>query len=213
MQELRSTDILDKEILSDSRRKAEKILKNADSECKELLDSLDSEIQKAKLEKQEIYNKKIDSFEKNKKVSIPLEKQRFKITFIENAVLQNINEYLKSIDDSKKITMLISHLKNSDELKKSVGDQKLTAFFYGFDEAEVKAQLSRKIGKLLDKCEKTEFGKTAYEKDFGFENPQGIILETENKSFRIRLTFSEVFEQILDKNREELTSTLFGGDL
>ena len=51
MQELRSTDILDKEILSDSRRKAEKILKNSDSECKELLDSLDSEIQKAKLEK------------------------------------------------------------------------------------------------------------------------------------------------------------------
>ena len=32
MQELRSTDILDKEILSDSRRKAEKILKNSDSE-------------------------------------------------------------------------------------------------------------------------------------------------------------------------------------
>ena len=69
------------------------------------------------------------------------------------------------------------------------------------------------FGKLLDKCEKTEFGKTAYEKDFGFENPQGIILETEDKAFRVRLTFSEVFEQILDKNREELTSTLFGGDL
>ena len=73
--------------------------------------------------------------------------------------------------------------------------------------------LSKKIGKLLDKCEKTEFGKAAYEKDFGFENPQGIILETEEKTFRVRLTFSQVLEQILDKNREELTSTLFGGDL
>ena len=66
---------------------------------------------------------------------------------------------------------------------------------------------------VLDKCEKTEFGKVAYEKDFGFENPQGIILETENKSIRMRLTFSQLLEQILDKNREELTSTLFGGDL
>ena len=45
------------------------------------------------------------------------------------------------------------------------------------------------------------------------ENPQGIILETKNKSIRVRLTFSQVLEQILDKNREELTSTLFGGDL
>ena len=213
MQELRSTDILDKEILSDSRRKAEKILKNSDSECKELLDSLDSEIQKAKLEKQEIYNRKIELFEKNKKVSIPLEKQRFKITFIENTLLQNINEYLKSVDDSKKITMLISHLQNFEDLQKSLCGQKLKAFFYGFDKTEVETQLSKKIGKLLDKCEKTEFGKVAYEKDFGMENPQGIILETENKSIRVRLTFSQVLEQILDKNREELTSTLFGGDL
>ena len=86
-------------------------------------------------------------------------------------------------------------------------------FIYGFEESEVKAQLSKKIGKLLDKCEKTEFGKVAYEKDFGFEKPQGIILETEDKAFRVRLTFSQMLEQILDKNREELTSTLFGGDL
>ena len=94
-----------------------------------------------------------------------------------------------------------------------MGGQKLTAFFYGFDKTEVETQLSKKIGKLLDKCEKTEFGKVAYEKDFGMENPQGIILETEDKTFRVRLTFSQVLEQILDKNREELTSTLFGGDL
>ena len=213
MQELRSTDILDKEILSESRKKAEKILKSADADCKELLDSLDSEIQKARAEKQKFYDEKLELFEKNKKVSIPLEKQRFKITFIENAVLQNINEYLKSVDDDKKIKMLVSRLQDCDILQKSTGGQKLTAFIYGFEESEVKAQLSKKIGKLLEKCEKTEFGKTAYEKDFGFENPQGIILETEDKAFRVRLTFSEVFEQILDKNREELTSTLFGGDL
>ncbi len=213
MQELRSTDILDKEILSESRKKAEKILKNADADCKELLDSLDSEIQKARAEKQKFYDEKLKLFEKNKKVSIPLEKQRFKITFIENAVLQNINEYLKSVDDDKKIKMLVSRLQDCEVLQKSTDGQKFTAFIYGFDEDKVKAQLSKKIGKLLDKCEKTEFGKVAYETDFGFENPQGIILETENKSIRVRLTFSQVLEQILDKNREELTSTLFGGDL
>ena len=213
MQELRSTDILDKEILSESRKKAEKILKSADADCKELLDSLDSEIQKARAEKQKFYDEKLELFEKNKKVSIPLEKQRFKITFIENAVLQNINEYLKSVDDDKKIKMLVSRLQDCDILQKSTGGQKLTAFIYGFEESEVKAQLSKKIGKLLDKCEKTEFGKVTYEKDFGFEKPQGIILETEDKAFRVRLTFSQMLEQILDKNREELTSTLFGGDL
>ena len=37
MQELRSTDILDKEIEADARRKAEAILKRADKECEEIL--------------------------------------------------------------------------------------------------------------------------------------------------------------------------------
>ena len=126
---------------------------------------------------------------------------------------QSYEEYLKSVDDDKKIKMLVSRLQDCEVLQKSTGGQKFTAFIYGFDEDKVKAQLSKKIGKLLDKCEKTEFGKVAYETDFGFENPQGIILETEEKTFRVRLTFSQVLEQILDKNREELTSTLFGGDL
>ena len=139
MQELRSTDILDKEILSESRKKAEKILKNADADCKELLDSLDSEIQKARAEKQKFYDEKLKLFEKNKKVSIPLEKQRFKITFIENAVLQNINEYLKSVDDDKKIKMLVSRLQDCEVLQKSTGGQKFTAFIYGVDADKVKA--------------------------------------------------------------------------
>ena len=40
MQELRSTDILDKEIEADARRKAEAILKRADKECEEILASV-----------------------------------------------------------------------------------------------------------------------------------------------------------------------------
>ncbi len=212
MQELRSTDILDKEILSESRKKAEKILKNADSDCKELLDSLDSEIQKAKSEKQKFYDEKLETFEKNKRVSIPLEKQRFKITFIENELLKNINDFLKSVDDCKKVQMLLS----SFDIKNFVnekGEQKIIAYVYGFDLKDVKESLSEKLGKNLVKIELTEFRKIIYEEAFQLEKPQGIILEAEDKSFRIRLTFSQILEKILDNNREELTSALFGGDL
>lgn len=210
MQELRSTDILDKEILFESRKKVEKILKNADAECQELFESLDGKIQIAKSEKQKFYDNKLKIFEKNKKVSIPLEKQRFKITFIENSLLNSINEYLKSVDDEKKIKMLLSHLKcDFDFLCK----QKLNAFVYGFNLNDAKIQLNEKLGKYLAKCEVTDFGKIVPEDKIELEKPQGIILESEDKNFRCRLTFSEILEEILDKNRAELTSALFGGDL
>ena len=51
MQELRSTDILDKEIQADARKKAERMLQKADSDCQALLESVNEDIQKAADEK------------------------------------------------------------------------------------------------------------------------------------------------------------------
>ena len=46
MEELRSTEILEKEIQSDARRKAEKILKNADADCEKILSSVETRFEK-----------------------------------------------------------------------------------------------------------------------------------------------------------------------
>ena len=51
------------------------------------------------------------------------------------------------------------------------------------------------------------------EDDLGLAKPQGIILESEDKNFRCRLTLSEVIEKLLDTNRSELSDTLFGGQI
>ena len=61
------------------------------------------------------------------------------------------------------------------------------------------------------KCEETKFGKIVLEDDYDLEKPEGILLESEDKSFRVRLTLSEIIGQLLDKNREELSDALFRG--
>ena len=48
MEELRSTEVLDKEIRSDSVKKAEKILAKADESAKQLIDGVQARIVKAK---------------------------------------------------------------------------------------------------------------------------------------------------------------------
>ena len=69
--------------------------------------------------------------------------------------------------------------------------------------------LSKKLGKNLICCEKTEFGKIVEENDIGLAKNEGIILEAQDKSLRCRLTLVEAFSRILDTYRKDLVQTLF----
>ena len=93
MQELRSTDILDKEIQADARKKAERMLQKADRDCENLLGSLEADLQKSAEEKKTFFDNKLQSFETDRKAVVPLEKERFKVSFIQDAVIQNINTF------------------------------------------------------------------------------------------------------------------------
>ena len=206
MQELRSTDILDKEIQADARKKAERMLAKADSDCAKLLASVDTDIEKAAEEKQEFFAHKLDAFEKDRMAVVPLEKERFKVSFIQNAVIQNINKYLEALTEEKRLTLVARNFDFNT-------DRRLNAYVYGFSVSGAKKFLSSKLGDKLLSCTETKFGALALEDEIGLSNPQGIILESEDKNFRCRLTLSEVIEKLLDTKRAELSATLFGGDL
>lgn len=206
MQELRSTDILDKEIQSDARKKAEKILKKADADCADILASVDVNIEKAKAEKEKFFSKKLDAFEKDQKASIPLEKQRFEVSFIQGSISKQINTYLASLTEAKRIEIAAKGYDFSS-------DKKMNAYVYGFNKAEAEKFLSKKLGKNLLSCNETIFRKIVLEDEYGLDKPEGIILESEDKTFRCRLTLSEVISHLLDNNRAELSDALFGGNL
>lgn len=206
MQELRSTDILDKEIQADARKKAERMLAKADLDCEKLIASVDSDIEKAKQEKEEFFAHKLEAFEKDRMAVVPLEKERFKVSFIQNAVIQNINKYLEGLSEEKRLALVACDFNFKTDLK-------LNAFVYGFSLAGAKKFLSEKLGSKLASVSETKFGAEALEDEIGLEKPQGIILESEDKKFRCRLTLSEVIEKLLDSHRSELSDTLFGGQL
>ena len=208
MQELRSTDILDKEIQADARKKAERMLAKADSDCAKLLASVDTDIEKAAEEKQEFFAHKLDAFEKDRMAVVPLEKERFKVSFIQNAVIQNINKYLEALTEEKRLELVFRDFDLGFNT-----DRRLNAYVYGFSVSGAKKFLSSKLGDKLLSCTETKFGAVALEDEIGLANPQGIFLESEDKNFRCRLTLNEVIEKLLDTNRAELSNTLFGGDL
>lgn len=208
MQELRSTDILDKEIQADARKKAERMLAKTDSECEKLLASVESDIEKAAREKQQFFAHKLEAFEKDRMAVVPLEKERFKVSFIQNAVMQNINKYLEGLSEEKRLALVARDFDSGVKTKLS-----LNAYVYGFSLSAAKKFLTDKIGSKLLSVKETKFGAVILEEDIGLAKPEGIILESEDKNFRCRLTLNEVIEKLLDTNRADLSATLFGGDL
>lgn len=206
MQELRSTDILDKEIQADARKKAERMLAKTDSECEKLIASVESDIEKAAEEKQLFFAHKLEAFEKDRMAVVPLEKERFKVSFIQDAVIQNINKYLEALSEEKKLDLVAHDFDFKTE-------RSLNAFVYGFSLSDAKKFLSDKMGSKLLSVKETKFGAVILEEDIGLAKPEGIILESEDKNFRCRLTLNEVIEKLLDTNRADLSATLFGGDL
>ena len=208
MQELRSTDILDKEIQADARKKAERMLAKTDSECEKLLASVESDIEKAAREKQQFFAHKLEAFEKDRMAVVPLEKERFKVSCIQNDVMQNINKYLEGLSEEKRLALVARDFDSGVKTELS-----LNAYVYGFSLSAAKKFLTDKIGSKLLSVKETKFGAVILEEDIGLEKPAGIILESEDKNFRCRLTLNEVIEKLLDTNRADLSATLFGGDL
>lgn len=205
MEEFRSTEILDKEIQADARKKAEKILAKADVDCALLLEEVSGRIEKAKKELEDKYALKIAAFEKDLSATLPLEKERFLVSFIQSSIEKAIDAYLAKLSDEEKIDLV---LKKSVKIEDVLKSKKLNALYYGFQESLVKKTVGKKFD--LISVKETEFNKMIIENDLGITDRKGIILESEDKAIRVRMTLSEVISQIQDKYRAELYSALFG---
>ena len=208
MEELRSAEILDKEIQDDARKKAEKILRNADSQCDQIMAQVESRLEEAKKEKEIYFNQKADQVKKDLDSSMPLEKSRFLVSYISSSIAKGINEYLKTLSSEKRFELAVSLLNQFSNL---VSDRTFDAAVYGFDPAYVKSTLSSKV--KINSCSSVEFAKSGSEAVDGIEIHEGVILLSEDKSVKIRLTLEEVITELIDKYRNELAVTLFGGRL
>ena len=208
MEELRSTEILDKEIQQDARKKAEKIIKAAEAEAKSIEDDVSNRLEKAKNEKIEKLEHKLQAVKKDLEASVPLEKERFLVSYIQTSIDEGMNEYFESLSDEKLASLFVNEFSKYEE---KIENRPVCLFVYGMDVNFVKKSFEKKV--KIASVEKTEFNKQLPEKKAGLKNQKGIILETEDKEIRIRLTLSELVSQIEEKYRKELYKKLFEGRL
>ena len=209
MEELRSTEILDKEIEADARKKAEKILARAEEECKEILAGVEKRVSEARTQKETFYALKISQAEKSNAEALPLEKGRFLVSFYNDEVSKAFNEYLENLGEEKRLSLIEKKLETLSDI---LNQKNLRAFVFGFKLDAVKKMLEKHINNLLQ-IEETIFEKSGEEAVFGNCFHEGIILESDDGMIRIRATIDQIVREIKDKYSEELAVKLFGGRL
>lgn len=207
MEELRSTEVLEKQIMDVAGKKAEKIKLDAEKVCEQILSEVDLRLENAKKEKQVFFDEKISHHKKDLDASLSLEKSRFVVSFVSSSVASAINDYLKQLSAEKRMTAVLSMLKNFTHL---TDGKTFDASVYGFDINSTKAQLE-KAGLKITSCTNIAFEKSGEAAIEGIDLHEGIILTLNDKSVKIRLTLEELVSELIDKYRNELAVTLFGG--
>ena len=207
MEELRSTEVLDKEIETDARKKAERILAKADSDGKALVADVAHRIEKFTEEKTAEYQKKTESYQADRDAVVPLEKERFLVSFMESAIIKAIDSYLDAMGEEKRIALAV---RRWNAYKAVVASQKVNALVFGFDAARAEAAL-KKAGVPLVSCTSVAYEKSGDEGIDGLTFKEGIILETEDTMIRCRLTLSQIVGELETEHRAELAKALFGG--
>lgn len=198
MEELRSTDILDREILEDARKKVQRILESSIQEVEKIQESTKNRIQKILEEKKLFYTEKLARYEKDLKSSVPFERQRYAINFVMTSVRDAIKTYILDLQIQKKVQLIDRLLQRYAPV---FADKKISVQYAGFDEQSVKKILNNYFSaKALIDCTKNDVT------DF-----EGLIIESEDKKILCRATIQELIIEITDQYREELAHTLFKG--
>ena len=211
MEELRSAEVLDKEIRADSMKKAEKILLKADTTVKSLLNGLDTRIEKAKSDAQKEFSNQLLLFEKNATASLPLEKERRLVAFIHNSLIDAMNVYFDSIGEKRRFSIIE---KLTEQCKESLVGKKIDVLVVGFNIKNVKKMLEKIFGQEnICSCKTADVVLFSDETVDGFSIREGIILTACDNSVSCRLTLDEKVKEILDKSSYALATALFCGRL
>jgi V/A-type H+-transporting ATPase subunit E len=206
MEELRSTEILDREIQDDARKKADKILKFGDSECERVRGEVAQRVERLRAEKRAEYAARLDAFKRDVASSIPLEKQRRRIAFVDSAVREALDSWLSGLGAEGRMRLFAALLAGYRE---PLAGKRLAVVSSGYSAEAARAVVDAAFGKAAVASVTELSAAEALQKGFS----DGLVVESEDGSVVCRATAAEIRSALLNGKREELAEALLGGRL
>ena len=203
MEELRSTEILDREIHEDARRKAEKILKAAESDCQEIGLKAAADFEKMSKGKKADYEQMLANYKRDSDAAVPLEKQRQLISFIDNSVRDALDGWFEAADAKKKLAALRRLLEKYSAVLTGKRFEVLSRGFSKKDVSELAASVLGKDAELSI----TELSDAEADK---ISLAEGFTMRADDGSVFCRVTCDELKSGLLQNHRQELAERLLG---
>lgn len=211
MEELRSTDILDSEIRNETKKKAEKIVDRAKETAGSLLSEVEAKVEEARQAALNASEKRLQTYEKNVNASLPLEKQRYQISYVHNSLIEAINLYLEKAGEEGRFEIIKGLALRVKNIFSS--ETQLYARTIFLDKDKVKKLLEEIFGKGRVFVEEGSINLISDETVELLKFHEGIILQTEDRKIKCNLTLDEKIREILDSSKMELALALFDGRL
>jgi V/A-type H+-transporting ATPase subunit E len=210
MEELRSTEALDTEIRNDARRKAGKILEQAEENAGTLLADVEKKVHEAAEAARQSSRNRLALYEKNINASLPLEKERHLVSYIHNAVIEAMNAYFDGLSAGQRLDIIKALVERSQPV---LFGADVHAVAVGIDVKAAEKMLRKELGTSVLSCTAGDAQLLADEAVPGFSRREGIILRSADGRLVCRLSLDEKVKEILDTQRAELAATLFCGRL
>lgn len=197
MEEIVTTEPLEKEILSDARKRAERILKDSGAEAESASRSGRERTDKALEALASDYASKAKRYRDESLARLPLEKARIKAAHVDALLERAMGAYLESIGGAERDKLLLELLSQAASL---VGASPVAVRYAGLGKAEAEGLVSKAFpaSKIASVSEDSSLGSV------------GLVAVTEDGSLSARATLDLIGERLLDEYRGELAKTLCG---
>ncbi|MDR0708480.1 MAG: V-type ATP synthase subunit E [Spirochaetaceae bacterium] len=209
MEELQSTEVLDREILEDARRKAQRILKAVDEDAAASDKRWEKKTQKALAELNRRFEERLEMGRAEIMAHLPLDRRRLALERIDRLLREAAASYLKGLDREKLLGILARELRErSAELEdgetgdSAQGRPELKVIYRFLSREEAEGLLK---GAFPDGGFRVEEGDAAYLRAGNFP---GIVADS--GTVRVSVSADAAVETLLSEKRGELAAALLG---
>ena len=206
MEVLHSTDVIGEEIKEEARKKADRILKNADLEIETLRNTLNEKLEKLEKEQKEIYSNKIQKYKDSVFVTLPLKKWKEKVEYVENVLNEALEAYFTSLSMDKKLKIIKTMLEKFTHI---VDGKNIILKYAGFPKEEARQLVSSIFSNVdIKECREALYSEKRFAGVY-----EGLIIEDSEKTFICKAGMEQAKKNIFDEKKEKLAKALLGESL
>ena len=208
MEELRSTEVLDREILEDARKKAHKILSAADDKVKSQTKRWQKKTEKSLASLDLVYKEREEKSKKEISARLPLDKRRLRSEITETLLKKNLSSFLLGLSRDRILTLLKDEFVK--RLKVCAGDIKEIN-----EKAQIKysSMTNEEATKIINEvCSNSDFAQL---RQFLPKEDEGVsalfpALILSCRDLKITASVEDAASVLLSEKRSELVKALLG---